>query len=245
MLHVEGMEITRGTKNIIQESIESVNYEYKRNRNVICEKFCQIVEDRYPGGTLDYQLKRMGNTYPINFLSKNNWSVKDALNNGLVVYLNNDWFSDKEYKFVNETYHSIETLAVISSDLNESTNKIIARIDVDDIVLDDLKVYNLELVRSFNELNPDNISLMQVLVPVDNTTQLLLEEKQFWLNPLISQGLENEDYNNIANLSKEQVKAMGLKLAISPSVKIPLDTTSPILDAIDKYLYDITGEYQI
>lgn len=77
-----------------------------------------------------------------------------------------------------------------------------------------------------------------------------LTEKLYWLKSLTSENqLNNETTymtdNEILNFSESQSKAKGLLTGRSSSVKIPLESTGPILEAIDKYLYDKTGQYTI
>ena len=50
------IKLTRGVKDLIQEAIALTN---SSNRYVICYKIAQIVEKKYPGLTLEYQLERM------------------------------------------------------------------------------------------------------------------------------------------------------------------------------------------
>lgn len=242
MLHIEGMEITRGTKNIIQESIDSINSIDKNNRNAICQEFCRIVEDRYTGGAMGYQLKRMGNSYPIEFLTKNAWSIQDALDNDLLVYLNENWFSDKNYTAVDDKYYYVERLAVTSK---PGTVAPVSPVDADTkLFLDNLDSFNLDLVSNMDDFHPEKVKLVDVLMPVSNDQARELDQKVYWLNNLVRS--ENETcLDDVLNFSKKQAKAKGLLVAITASVKIPLSTTAPILEAIDKYLYDTTGEYQM
>lgn len=52
--------LTKGTETLINEAINRLPEEEQRNRYAICEVFCQMVEDRYTGNAMDYQLERMG-----------------------------------------------------------------------------------------------------------------------------------------------------------------------------------------
>ena len=49
-------KLTRGTKTLIKESIEKAN---TTNRHELCSYICEVLEERFTGDTLDYQLKRM------------------------------------------------------------------------------------------------------------------------------------------------------------------------------------------
>ena len=49
-------KLTRGTKGIIKESIEKKG---TTNRHELCDYICDVLEERFAGETLDYQLKRM------------------------------------------------------------------------------------------------------------------------------------------------------------------------------------------
>lgn len=49
-------KLTRGAKDLIQKAIEETQ---SNNRYVLCEKIAQMVEERYNGLNLEYQLKRM------------------------------------------------------------------------------------------------------------------------------------------------------------------------------------------
>ncbi|AFV22052.1 MULTISPECIES: hypothetical protein [Bacillus] len=57
---MEQEKLTRGTKKLIQTAIDEVKPGYENNRYEICAKIAEIVEERYEGFNLDYQLKRMG-----------------------------------------------------------------------------------------------------------------------------------------------------------------------------------------
>lgn len=50
------IKLTRGVKDLIQEAISLTN---SSNRYVICYKIAEMVEKKYPGLTLEYQLERM------------------------------------------------------------------------------------------------------------------------------------------------------------------------------------------
>lgn len=54
-------KLSRGTIRLLEEAIlvaKKENKEYN-NRYVLCEVLCALVEKKYSGRTLDYQLKRM------------------------------------------------------------------------------------------------------------------------------------------------------------------------------------------
>ena len=55
MSHSEA-KLTRGTKDLIRQAIQET---HSNNRNVLCSKVCEIVENRYSGLNFEYQLKRM------------------------------------------------------------------------------------------------------------------------------------------------------------------------------------------
>lgn len=205
MLISEGIELTRGTKRIIQESIDTVGDQHKDDRLRLCEVFCKIVEDRYAGGAMSYQLKRMGNSYPFTLLSKNNWTLQDALDNHLVVYLDEDWFFSDEIVELDNQYYKVTT--------------------------------------------PKDSSLSSGYIPVCQDMESNIQEKIEWLKPLIMNNSDGTPTHmldiEIINLTVSQAKTMGLNVAKKPSVKIPLNTTGPILEAIDKFLYDKSGQYII
>jgi len=48
--------LTRGAKDLIQKAIEETQ---SNNRYVLCEKIAKMVEERYNGLNLEYQLRRM------------------------------------------------------------------------------------------------------------------------------------------------------------------------------------------
>lgn len=56
---VEQVKLTRGTRKIIEQAIESVNPESRNNRIVLCERISQMLEERFEGDNLTYQLRRM------------------------------------------------------------------------------------------------------------------------------------------------------------------------------------------
>lgn len=197
MLLSEGIELTRGTRKIIQESIDSVDAPHKGDRFKLCETFCKIVEERYTGGAMNYQLERMGNSYPLSLLTQNDWTLQDAIESDLIVYLDEAWFFDKEITIIDNDYYYTDT------------------------------------------------KLNHVQVPDD--VKLKIDDKIKWLEPLLfgDKSTSLDDLTKVINFSKGQVKNKGLHIAKKPSIKIPLKTTKPILDAIDKFLYDETGEYVI
>lgn len=53
------VKLTRGTKKIIEQAIESVEPEKRNNRIELCYRVAQILEERFEGDNLPYQLKRM------------------------------------------------------------------------------------------------------------------------------------------------------------------------------------------
>lgn len=53
---VEEYKITRGAKELIKQAIQETQ---SNNRYVICEKIAEMVEEKYAGLNLEYQLKRM------------------------------------------------------------------------------------------------------------------------------------------------------------------------------------------
>lgn len=50
-------KLTRGTKELIKYAISETN---SCNRYELCAKVAEVVEDRYNGANLEYQLDRMG-----------------------------------------------------------------------------------------------------------------------------------------------------------------------------------------
>lgn len=61
MENQEVQKLSRGTVRLIQEAITKAKAEGREfnNRYVLCEVLCALVEEKYSGLTLDYQLKRM------------------------------------------------------------------------------------------------------------------------------------------------------------------------------------------
>lgn len=55
----ETVKLTRGTKKIIEQAIESVEPENRNNRIELCSRIAQMLEERFEGDNLTYQLKRM------------------------------------------------------------------------------------------------------------------------------------------------------------------------------------------
>lgn len=53
---VEEYKLTRGTKELIKQAIQETQ---SNNRYIICEKIAEMVEEKYAGLNLEYQLKRM------------------------------------------------------------------------------------------------------------------------------------------------------------------------------------------
>lgn len=53
------VKLTRGTKKLIEQAIESVEPEKRNNRIELCARIAQILEERFEGDNLTYQLKRM------------------------------------------------------------------------------------------------------------------------------------------------------------------------------------------
>ncbi|MFJ8531414.1 hypothetical protein [Bacillus sp. NPDC094106] len=70
MADMEQVKLTRGTKALIKMAINEIEPDSKNNRYAICEKIAQIVEQRYEGHNLDYQLNRMGLETTKDILSK-------------------------------------------------------------------------------------------------------------------------------------------------------------------------------
>lgn len=54
---MESTKLTRGTKELLKAAIAQAD---SNNRNDICAKVCEIVEEKYQGCNLEYQLERMG-----------------------------------------------------------------------------------------------------------------------------------------------------------------------------------------
>lgn len=59
-------KLTRGTKELIKYAIEETS---SHNRYELCAKVAEIVEDRYNGLNLEYQLDRMGLSTTLQILS--------------------------------------------------------------------------------------------------------------------------------------------------------------------------------
>lgn len=248
MIVAEGMELTRGTKKIIQESINSVGHEHQSDRIRLCEEFCKIVESRYTGGAMGYQLKRMGNTYPFALLYKNDWSIQDALENNLVIYLDESWFVDSELVSINDKFYTLKQVIVEPINKNDNIDDLVNTSE--NISFDNLEDLGLTIAENVSLKSATNFKTINLLEPVPNEMNVTLDSKVNWLSSLViskdSDG--NPEYmttNEILNFSKAQAKARGLLTGKESSVKIPLDTTGPILEAIDKYLYDKTGQYTI
>lgn len=55
----DNVKLTRGTKKIIEQAIESVDPEQRNNRIELCAKISEMLEDRFEGDNLSYQLRRM------------------------------------------------------------------------------------------------------------------------------------------------------------------------------------------
>lgn len=249
----EGMEITRGTKKIIQEAIDTVDVQHQNDRIRLCEAFCHIVESRYTGGAMSYQLKRMGNSYPFELLTKNNWTVQDALDNELIVSLDEGWFAPNT-RFMNHNgliLRARDVLVKAGDDLAKTlTDGLTAIKGAPFIQLEDLAHVGLELVASTHAQTDGQIATIPVWEPVSDELQLVLEEKMFWLSGLIV----NEDSDGTLHFMSEtdalnftplQARAKGMVIGKGNTVKIPLNSTGPILESIDKYLYDKTGQYTI
>lgn len=56
---MEKKKMTRGTKKLVEDAISQLEPSKKNNTNAICEKMAAILETRFEGANLDYQLKRM------------------------------------------------------------------------------------------------------------------------------------------------------------------------------------------
>ena len=52
----EDYKLTRGTKELIKQAIQETQ---SNNRYLLCEKIAEMVENKYGGLNLEYQLKRM------------------------------------------------------------------------------------------------------------------------------------------------------------------------------------------
>lgn len=55
----ETVKITRGARKIIEMAIETVDLEKRNNRIELCSRIAEILEERFEGDNLTYQLKRM------------------------------------------------------------------------------------------------------------------------------------------------------------------------------------------
>lgn len=55
----KSVKLTRGTKKIIEEAIQSVEPEKRNNRIELCARIAQILEERFSGDNLIYQTQRM------------------------------------------------------------------------------------------------------------------------------------------------------------------------------------------
>lgn len=57
-------KLSRGTVRLLKEAIISARNKGLafNDRYVLCQEVCELVEQKYSGGTLDYQLKRMNLT---------------------------------------------------------------------------------------------------------------------------------------------------------------------------------------
>lgn len=54
------VRLTRKTKELIKEAIQSLPEEDKNNRNAICQKIAFDLYDKHQGRSLEYQSERMG-----------------------------------------------------------------------------------------------------------------------------------------------------------------------------------------
>lgn len=59
MSHAKKVKLTRGTKRLIEQAIRELEPEKRNNRIEICARIAQILEERFDGDNLTYQLKRM------------------------------------------------------------------------------------------------------------------------------------------------------------------------------------------
>ena len=55
----EQVKLTRGTRKIIEQAIENVTPEDRNNRIALCEQISLMLEERFEGDNLNYQLRRM------------------------------------------------------------------------------------------------------------------------------------------------------------------------------------------
>lgn len=58
-MSTDTVKLTRGTKKIIEQAIESVEPDMRNNRIELCARVSEMLEDRFEGDNLSYQLKRM------------------------------------------------------------------------------------------------------------------------------------------------------------------------------------------
>lgn len=248
----EGMELTRGTKKIIQEAINTVEPEHRSDRIRLCEEFCRIVETKYTGGAMSYQLKRMGNTYPFELLSDNGWSIQDAIDNDLVVFVTSDWFTyDALAQDENGNIFFASPRTVTSVDKRQATLMKGFKSASSASVLTEDSLANFDLaVTSDTSVDKTMTRNLSVWSRVSDEEQFALENKLFWLTSLV---VGHKDDNSpvyltdieALNMSESQAKAKGLEISKENAVKIPLKSTAPILEAIDKYLYDKTGQFTL
>lgn len=248
----EGMELTRGTKKIIQEAINTVETEHKSDRIRLCEEFCRIVETKYTGGAMSYQLKRMGNTYPFELLSENGWSIQDAMDNDLVVFVSHDWFTyDSLSQDENGNIYASSTRTVTAADDRQSTlmRGIKNASELELLSGERLAAYGL-VEASGTSTDKTMTRDITVWSRVSDEAQLTLENKMFWLSSLVVARKEDGSAVYLSdtealNMSASQARAKGLEISKENAVKIPLKSTAPILEAIDKFLYDKTGQFTL
>lgn len=64
MKNQQTQKLSRGTVRLIQEAIQKAKNENRpfNDRYVLCHVICELVEEKYSGLTLDYQLQRMNLT---------------------------------------------------------------------------------------------------------------------------------------------------------------------------------------
>lgn len=55
----ENVKLTRGTKKLIEQAIQSVEPEKRNNRIELCSRIAQMLEEKFKGDNLTYQLERM------------------------------------------------------------------------------------------------------------------------------------------------------------------------------------------
>lgn len=53
------VKLTRGTKKIIEQAIESIEPDKRNNRIELCSRIAEMLEERFEGDNLTYQLRRM------------------------------------------------------------------------------------------------------------------------------------------------------------------------------------------